>query len=303
MDASGEPLSQNRYKPFGEVRDISGVTNITETDFGYTGQRNIADIGLMDYNARFYSPTLMRFTQPDTIVPELFNPQAWNRYSYAYNNPISFNDPSGHCPAVLQDICEWIEEKIQSVTSWWNEVAYNHCAMSIDSQCGVLGPSISPPSPAEAVKDIVTEYTKNSAGGITQEEVDRINEIIDLTERLSELINIYGEWAVNSRDEPYPIYLDPRTGEPIPAPTNDLEIVDVEDRVTWDLSDREDFIKEWQERGYERPSGGWGEYDIHHIIPKEYGGTNDFWNLVPVERTFHQTQFNSWWSGYKSIRK
>lgn len=29
--------------------------------------------------------------------------------------------------------------------------------------------------------------------------------------------------------------------------------------------------------------GGWAEYDIHHIKPREYGGTNDFWNLVPVQ--------------------
>jgi RHS repeat-associated protein len=96
MDASGGLLSQNRYMPFGEVRDISGVTNITQTDFGYTGQRNLEDIGLMDYKARFYSPTLMRFIQPDTIVPSSSNPQSMNRYTYVYDNPLSFTDPSGH---------------------------------------------------------------------------------------------------------------------------------------------------------------------------------------------------------------
>jgi hypothetical protein len=43
-------------------------------------------------------PSLHRFTQPDTIIPEAGNPQAWNRYAYAFNNPILYNDPSGHCP-------------------------------------------------------------------------------------------------------------------------------------------------------------------------------------------------------------
>jgi RHS repeat-associated protein len=104
MDASGTLQSENRYKPFGEVRDIGGVTNITETDFGYTGQRNIADIGLMDYDARFYSPTLGRFLQPDTIVPNPGIPQSWNRFSYALNSPINFTDPSGHVPC-LDGIC------------------------------------------------------------------------------------------------------------------------------------------------------------------------------------------------------
>ena len=51
---------------------------------------------MLDYKARSYSPYLNRFIQPDTIVPELTNPQALNRYSYVNNSPILFNDPSGH---------------------------------------------------------------------------------------------------------------------------------------------------------------------------------------------------------------
>jgi RHS repeat-associated protein len=70
------------------------------TDLGYTGQRNYADFGLMDYNARFYSPTLGRFTQADTIIPDLTDTQSWNRFSYVNNSPIMYNDPSGHGPVV-----------------------------------------------------------------------------------------------------------------------------------------------------------------------------------------------------------
>jgi hypothetical protein len=35
--------------------------------------------------------------QPDTIIPDLSNPQYLNRYSYVVNNPILYNDPDGHC--------------------------------------------------------------------------------------------------------------------------------------------------------------------------------------------------------------
>jgi hypothetical protein len=52
---------------------------------------------LLDYKARWYSPALGRFTQPDSIVPEPGNPQAWNRYSYTLNNPVKYKDPTGHC--------------------------------------------------------------------------------------------------------------------------------------------------------------------------------------------------------------
>jgi RHS repeat-associated protein len=98
-DASRTLISQQRYLPFGGVRE--NVSNISQTDYGYTGQRNLdSGIGLMDYKARFYSPYLNRFIQPDTIVPDLANPQAWNRYSYTFNNPIRYNDPTGHCPVL-----------------------------------------------------------------------------------------------------------------------------------------------------------------------------------------------------------
>jgi RHS repeat-associated protein len=96
-DDEGNLVSQQRYLPFGGVR--SDINDITQTDYGYTGQRNLdSNIGLMDYKARFYSPVLNKFIQPDTIVPHPINPQAWNRYSYVGNRPINFLcDADGYC--------------------------------------------------------------------------------------------------------------------------------------------------------------------------------------------------------------
>jgi RHS repeat-associated protein len=83
------------------------------TDISYTGQRELGPstgpgqrMGLMDYHARFYSPYLNHFTQPDTLIPSAENPQAWNRYSYVLNSPILYNDPSGHMETCEDgDIC------------------------------------------------------------------------------------------------------------------------------------------------------------------------------------------------------
>ena len=49
-------------------------------------------------NARYYLPGIGRFISADTIVPEPGNPQSYNRYSYSYNNPVNFTDPSGYDP-------------------------------------------------------------------------------------------------------------------------------------------------------------------------------------------------------------
>ncbi len=94
-NASGTLTSQQRYMPFGEVPEDIGT--IAATDFGYTGQRDLgSEVGLMDYKARFYSPYINHFLQPDSIIPDLFDPQSWNRYSYVQNNPTNHIDPTGH---------------------------------------------------------------------------------------------------------------------------------------------------------------------------------------------------------------
>ena len=100
------PAKVSSYMPFGQVR--TDVGDITQTDFGYTSQRNLDaqgsaySLGLMDYKARFYSSSLGRFIQPDTITPG--GPQGLNRYSYVLNNPMRFSDPTGHY-ACIDGIC------------------------------------------------------------------------------------------------------------------------------------------------------------------------------------------------------
>jgi len=93
-DSTGTVVSTTCYSPFGEIR--TDVGTVSQTDYGYTFQRNVSGMGLLDYKARYYSNLLGRFVQPDTIIPGAGNPQAWNRYSYTTNNPVNFNDPSGH---------------------------------------------------------------------------------------------------------------------------------------------------------------------------------------------------------------
>lgn len=91
----------------------------------------------------------------------------------------------------------------------------------------------------------------------------------------------------------YPNVIDPRTSNSIRLPDT-LGKIAKEQRVSWGTAQRDAFKNERVKRGFEIPKGGWNEYDIHHIIPREFGGRNDFWNLVPVLKSNHKL-FNQFW--------
>jgi len=95
VDEDGLEVERTEYYPYGEVQS-GGLEK-----YGFTGKENDADTGLMYYGARYYSPGYRIFVQPDTMLPDVYNPQALNRYSYTLNNPVKYNDPSGHNPVLV----------------------------------------------------------------------------------------------------------------------------------------------------------------------------------------------------------
>lgn len=90
-NATGGVVENSTYLPFGEVRS-GGILS----KYQFTGQEKDNESGLNYYGARYYNSHLAHFTQPDTLLPDLYDPQQLNRYAYAKNNPIKFTDPSGH---------------------------------------------------------------------------------------------------------------------------------------------------------------------------------------------------------------
>lgn len=47
-------------------------------------------------NGRIYDPGLGRFLQADPLIQDLSNPQSLNRYTYVFNNPLAYTDPTGY---------------------------------------------------------------------------------------------------------------------------------------------------------------------------------------------------------------
>lgn len=102
---------------------------------------------------------------------------------------------------------------------------------------------------------------------------------------------------VNRAGKPYPSVRHPATGEPIPCPGDGLRVVPEGGRAVWGDSQRRIFRKEWDAR-FGTPEGGWDLYDIHHIRPRKFGGTNVFDNLVPLRRGLEHSEFTRWWTNY-----
>jgi RHS repeat-associated protein len=94
-DSSGNQKEVNAYYPFGRTQTASPQAGF-QVSRRFTGQILDAETGLYYYNARYYDPELGRFIQADTKIPDLSNPQSYNRYSYCLNNPLRYTDPDGH---------------------------------------------------------------------------------------------------------------------------------------------------------------------------------------------------------------
>ena len=129
LDSSFTALDGMRYKPFGEDRDTGSSLN---TDRKFTGQTEDEAAGLYWYASRAYDPAIGRFVSPDTVVPVPFNPQSLNRYSYVYNNPLKYTDPTGHSPGYnVYDDKQWFQdfEEQYGVPPTASDIAYRQASM------------------------------------------------------------------------------------------------------------------------------------------------------------------------------
>jgi hypothetical protein len=92
-------------------------------------------------NGRIYDPLLGRFLSADPYIPDFFVLQAYNRYSYVYNNPLSLSDPSGHWP-VLTGLYDWMfpknEEKLEDEAVEEDVIELEPFVVTVDAEPGSL---------------------------------------------------------------------------------------------------------------------------------------------------------------------
>ncbi len=78
------------YTPFGKVLDGGS------SRFDYEGKEFDSSIGQYDFHFRGYRADWGKFTQPDTLLPNVYDPQQLNRYAFERNDPLKNIDLTGH---------------------------------------------------------------------------------------------------------------------------------------------------------------------------------------------------------------
>jgi RHS repeat-associated protein len=100
----GAIQEQSDYYPYGGEIPI---TNGDPNTYKFTGKERDAESGLDNFGKRYDSSNLSRFMTPDTFYKDshVADPQSWNEYAYARNNPLRYVDPTGE-DATVSSTCE-----------------------------------------------------------------------------------------------------------------------------------------------------------------------------------------------------
>ncbi|MGH8489620.1 MAG: RHS repeat domain-containing protein [Gammaproteobacteria bacterium] len=92
-DQDGRVVWRKSYGPYGQP-----IGPAAPNEPGYTGKFEEPDLGIQNFGARWYDPRIGRFLAIDPAGFDPQNPQSFNRYAYANNNPYKYVDPDGNSP-------------------------------------------------------------------------------------------------------------------------------------------------------------------------------------------------------------
>ena len=82
-----------QYDPYGNL--TSGTADGVNY-YGYNGEFTNVKTGLQYLRARYYNAENGTFTTEDSDLGTTENPLTRNRYAYTSNNPVNYDDPTGH---------------------------------------------------------------------------------------------------------------------------------------------------------------------------------------------------------------
>ena len=93
-DNNGSIIETSDYEPYGKLFYSNEVQD-TGNEYKFTGKEYDDENSLQYFGARYLDNNTARLYSIDPWNGDLTDPQTLNKYAYALNNPLRYNDPSG----------------------------------------------------------------------------------------------------------------------------------------------------------------------------------------------------------------
>jgi RHS repeat-associated protein len=115
---AGSVIERYDYRPFGDACASACGSQGTNERIQFAGQETDLATGFDYFGARHYAVVSGRFTtaDPDHVAGSVLDPQSWNAYSYARNNPLTFVDPEGRFFVATDNSA--LEKEFAAIRGW-----------------------------------------------------------------------------------------------------------------------------------------------------------------------------------------
>jgi RHS repeat-associated protein len=150
-DATGTVLERLSYDAWGRRRSATDWAYEAPAtshlfDRGYTMHEHLDSFNIINMNGRIYDPLIGRMMQPDNYVQDATNTQSYNRYSYCWNNPMKYTDPSGDLVqlvigGVIGGVSGYMIGKAKGATGW-GMAGYIFGGVAIGAISGGVGSAV-----------------------------------------------------------------------------------------------------------------------------------------------------------------
>ena len=143
-------MAEYSYDPWGNLRDpetLEAYAPGEEPELflhrGFTGHEHLTAYGLINMNARLYDPMTGRFLSPDPYVQAPDFSQAFNRFSYCWNNPLRYVDEDGEwihilIGAIIGGIANLVSNWKQA-DNFWEGLGYFAAGAAVGAGSAALG--------------------------------------------------------------------------------------------------------------------------------------------------------------------
>jgi RHS repeat-associated protein len=119
-------VRRHDYAPFGEeITDAEGQIQYGDRKL-FTGHERDTETTLDYFGARYYRSDIGRFTTVDpelNVNAALLDPQRWNRYGYARNNPLRYTDPDGRAIVCATASCQEYAQRMSDLRKEFSEAS------------------------------------------------------------------------------------------------------------------------------------------------------------------------------------